>query len=334
VTLNSEYRKPLDHYYFELVDGSIGVVTGNTHFQSGLIGYVKYRPTLRLTPWRRRGVFYERVVKYYTAREVYSYTEWRVYTPFFNASVPFIPLSAVKRLYYPIERARELYSRVSDNLEKLSLSFISTISSNTGILVGITGSLLPCIHNVEISDIDVVVYGTRESMRVVEFIESNRELFKPFSESRLHTWSENLAKITGLMPRDVAKFYRNWRRGVYEGREYSVVYNDGVYREVTLLPSFKTLGLVNLEVEISGGVEALNYPSTGRILRYKVTESSSTIIPHDITRVVSYEALYTTGLYEGGLFEVKGLLQCSDVIGECRVLIGVLEHQGYMRYLE
>jgi predicted nucleotidyltransferase len=333
VTFNLEYQKILDHYYFELTDGSIGVVTGNMHFQSGLIGYVKYKPTSHLTPWSRNGVFYERLVKNYTAKEVYEHTEWRIYTPFFDVSVPFIPLSTVKRVYCPITRAKELYSRVRDSLEKLALDFIDSVSTNTSVIVGVSGSLLPGIHNAELSDIDTVVYGVREALRVLEFIDSNKDSFKPFSDSRLRAWSVNLAKTTGLTPREVVKYYRNWRRGVFLGREYSVIYNDGVYREITLLPSFKSLGVINLEVELCGGVEALNYPSTGRVLRYRFAGTPSMSIPYDVTSIVSYEALYTTGLYEGGVFEVNGLLQCSDVLGECRVLLGVLEHQGFMRYL-
>ena len=324
----------LDHYYVELGDGSLAVITGNAHFCYGFIGYVKYTPTSRATLWSRNGVFYERVVKKYTPREVHEHAERRIYVPYFDFAVPYIPLHAIKRIYDPLERARELYSRIRDPLEALTLELISVISVNTGVLAGVTGSLLPSIHNAELSDIDLVVYGARESVKIVEFIESNKSVFKPFTGSKLRVWSENVAATTGLPPREVIKFYRNWRRGVYANREYSIIYNDGVYRELALLPSFKTLGAVHLLVEVAGGLEALNYPSTSRVINYRVLYSEAQTIPFDVTSITSYEALYTPGLYEGGFFEVRGVLQCSNKLGECRVLAGVLEERSFMRYRE
>lgn len=324
-------RKPLDHYYAELRDKSLAVVSGNWHTNFCLVGYVKYKPSNRPSQWSKNGIFYERLVKVYSAQAVREHTAWSLYVPFFDTDVPCIPVREIAALLDPVARSIELLSVVKDDLEKIALEMLLDISSSTGVIPGVTGSILPGIHNPLLSDVDLVVYGSAESRRVVEYLEENKGTYEPFSEERLKTWAQNIALSTGLTMREAMMFYRNWRRGVYRGREYSVVFNDGVYRDVLLLPGFKSIGLVEVIAEISGDLSALNYPSRARVLSYRVVKSPVKV-PYDLTEVISYEALYTTGLYEGGFFEIRGLLQCSEYLNTCRVLVGVREYESTMRY--
>jgi predicted nucleotidyltransferase len=321
----------LDHYYVELRNGSLGVVVGSSHARSFVIGYVKYKPTVNKTPWFRSGIHYERIVKYYSASSVREHTNWRMYIPHYDCDVPIIPISEVARLYNPLDRSIELERKTSDKLEVEALRLIHEVSINTGVLPGVTGSLLPGIHNVESSDIDLVVYGLRESTRVVEYIAENISVFESFRDGKLEEWRISASRSTGLPAREVEKFYRNWRRGVFNGRDYSIIYNDGVYREVINAPVYRTLGRSKIVADVSGGLSGLNYPSSSRILSYKI-KSSNIPPPFDITEVLSFEALYIPALYEGGVFEIDGLLQCSFVIEDCRLTIGVYEEKTYMKY--
>jgi hypothetical protein len=229
-------------------------------------------------------------------------------------------------------RTLELHSRIQDTLEEIALEFTHEVESNTSVLPGITGSLLPGIHNPSISDLDFIVYGAKNSLDVIEFISENRDVFQEFKSERLAKWSRDVAIITGLSPREVVKFYRNWRRGVFRGKEYSVIYNNGVRGEIFTLPAYKTLGRVKLVVEIRGGLEALNYPSLSEVLSYKLLEAGI-INPFDIGEILSFEALYIPGLFEGGLFEVNGLLQCNYIDESCRIVVGVHEVETNMKYL-
>lgn len=326
-----EDLSPLDHYYVELKDGSLGVVVGNWHTRYCIIGYLKYSTIDNETLWCRRHICYERLVKTYTPVNVRRHTSYFIYIPFFDNTIPCIPTSLVIKAYDPIERACELLSSIKDNLERTALGFIENILVNTGILPGITGSLLPRIHNVIYSDIDFIVYGYINSRETMEYIQSNPYIFKPLSGERFKEWCINIANYTGLPPSDVAKFYRNWRRGIFEGREYSLIYNDGIYRDIMLLPSYRTIGICKLIAELEGGIYALNYPSRSRVIKYRVLESNCRF-PYELIEVLSYEALYIPGLYEGGLFELNGVLQCSDRAGSCRIMIGGIEHPGYMKY--
>ncbi|MEM4718197.1 MAG: hypothetical protein QXE81_05505 [Desulfurococcaceae archaeon] len=326
-----EDLSPLDHYYIELKDSSLGVVVGNWHTSYCIIGYLKYSATNRETPWCRRSTCYERLVNKYSPSIVRKYTSQHIYIPFFDNAVPCIPNSSILKIYNPVERSRGLLSSIRDALERISLELLENIIINTNVLPGITGSLLPRIHSVTYSDIDFVVYGFANSREVIEYVQSNPYLFKPLSGDRFKKWCANLANYTGLSPSDISKFYRNWRRGIFKEKEYSLIYNDGIYRDVMLLPSYRTVGVSKLIVELEGGIYALNYPSKSRVLKYRVLESNCHV-PYDVVEVLSFEALYIPGLYEGGLFEVSGLLQCDDHENLCRLMIGGVEHQGYMKY--
>ncbi len=324
----------LDHYYIETSNGCLGVVVGNWHSQYFIIGYIKYCPSsAALQPWKRGPYYYNRVVKTYSAEQVHASTSWRVIVPFFGSAVPCIPVSLVKRVYCPLDRSLELYSQVKDSLEGVALELVNAVSLSSGVVPGLTGSLLPGIHNPELSDVDLVVYGARESVEVVESIEANRELFRPFTEERLKDWALRVAQSTGLSTREVLKYYRNWRRGLFRGREYSVIYSDGIYREVLTMPAYESVGIVKMLARISGGLEALNYPSMSRIESYRLVEFRGRI-PYEIGYLMSYEAVYIPGLYEGGSFEVDGLVQCSMLEESCRVTLGAVEYRGSLRWLD
>ncbi|MEM1618018.1 MAG: hypothetical protein QXE77_00440 [Desulfurococcaceae archaeon] len=326
------HTQPLDHFYLELDDQSLAVVVGNWHFQCCILGYVKYVPTRAQSTWRRSFINYERLLKVYNPEEVYKQANWTIYVPFFDTKVPYIPVSRVLRVYDPTRRALELHYKASDQLEEKAICMLSLIEEGTGVLPGVTGSLLPGIHNVHVSDIDIVVYGSRNSREVIEFVDNNRDVFKPLNETRLKAWSKNIAYSTGLSENEVLKYYRNWRRGYFADREYSIIYNDGTYKDVFLMPSYITRGIVRAVLEVHGDLRALNYPSIGMVTSYRIVESRCKV-DYDISYLMSYEALYVPGLHEGGVFEVSGLLQCSAVEETCRILVGSHEYRGFMKWL-
>jgi len=148
----------------------------NHHSQFFIVGYIKYCSTTHEKIWRRGGDNYERLVKTYTPRVVREYTEWKTYIPFYDSEVPVIPADTISKIYDPVMRTLELHSRIQDTLEEIALEFTHEVESNTSVLPGITGSLLPGIHNPSISDLDFIVYGAKNSLDVIEFI-SETEMY-------------------------------------------------------------------------------------------------------------------------------------------------------------
>jgi len=317
----------LDHYMFVTKNNNIGVIVGNSHTDFFYIGYIKYAVTNKDTIWCSNFLCYERVVKIYDPRIVHEHTYWKIYIPYYGSEVPIIPSHIVKRIYDPRRRALEILYKCEDNLECTASSFIEKLY-RAGISqgIGITGSLLPKIHNPRYSDLDFIVYGAREAINTIEFIEENPSTFQVFPEDRLNKWIKRNAEMNKIPLEAAKKLYRRWRRGIYGGKEYSILYNNGIYSSILNKPEWKILGKTKIIVEIEPGINGLNYPSIARISKWIHING---IVPRgDVSHILSFEALYIPLFFEGGKAQVEGLLQYSKLLDEYRVLIGVKEYLG------
>jgi len=322
----------LDHYIVKLVNGCLGVVVGNMHSHSHLIGYVKYCISDGESIWRDRFHRYRRLVNIYSADKVYDATPWEVYTPCYDQTIPAIPWSKVVSIHDPLERLISIIRSPKDMLEYKVAKLVENIfSSGSFRNIGITGSILAGIHSVEYSDIDLVIYDWRDSVNIIEYIVENPSIFRGFEGDSLRSWGYRVASSTGLSLEDVLKFYRRWRRGFFDDREYSLIYNDGVYRELDNCIRWRSLGVYEAYVELAGGLDALNYPSTGLVEK---TVYARGVEPRgDPLFIVSFEALYTPALYEGGRFYVRGLLQHNIDRDLYRLIVGVREAKSFIRYV-
>lgn len=316
----------LDHYYLRLRNNCYAVVVGNTHSNSFIIGYVKYCVSSRETIWCNKHYCYDRYVKYYDRGEIYEYTPWRILAPCYGSEIPVIPVSIVNEVYDPRLRTREILTTTQDELEKTALSLLLELGSNTDLNnIGITGTLLVSIHSVKYSDIDIIVYGLKESVDTVEFINENPGVFQNPSSDWFREWCVRVSKTTGADPLTVSKLYRRWRRSLFQNRECSIVYNDNVFRQMDNSDKWLSIGISEGFIEIEESVNALNYPSTGLINKF---EHTSGFKPRgDPEYVLSFEALYTPLFYEGGRGYVRAILQYNPVKDTYRLLIGVHEER-------
>lgn len=321
----------LDHYYVRTVGNCYGVIVGNDHTPFYYIGYLKYCPSSSATYWKGGEVFYERLVKTYDPFQVHKHAALKEYIPFYDSQIPIIPVSIIRRIYDPVERARELLLKPADVLEAKASTLIQALQDCTGLTsgIGVTGSILPGIHNPDLSDIDIVIYGWRESLKVIECVRES-DLFQPFTGGLMEDWSSRLSKMSGLPVETVRQLYRKYRRGLFSGTPYSIMFNTQHGGNVLLKPPFKTLGEIIISGMVEGGLDALSYPSEGTLENYKVLDSTVKP-PYDVTEIMSFETLYTSILLEGGDVLVKGLLQCSERLEACRILVGGVEGKGFVK---
>jgi predicted nucleotidyltransferase len=324
-------RLLLDHYYVRLKNNCLGVIVGNMHSLSYYIGYVKYCLS-RKGLWRNSLGSYERVLKKYSARDVYMVTSWRTYIPCYDSIIPIIPSSMISKVYDPLSRGMEIITSPKDQLEKTTAELLYLLSRDLGRLsIGVTGSLLPRIHNPRISDIDLVVYGWRDSLSIIEYVIENKDLFPGFPDAVFEDWIRRNASATGLSFNDVKMLYRRWRRGVFGDRMYSIIFNDGVFRSIDNCDKWRSVGYAILLADLSGGLEALNYPSKSLFNNYKVLKTNIDSISSEIEYVLSFEALYIGQLFDGGKVLINGLLQYNDLEDYYRVVVGVREYNGYIK---
>ncbi len=324
----------LDHYYLELRNGCYSVVVGNIHYNTMIIGYNKYCPTTRETIWCSKWTCYERLVPIYNPRVVYQSTPQKTYTPYYGAEVPIIPLSMIRKVFDPVERLAGIIADPENRLEE-TIAGLAEELMITGKYegIGVTGSTLAGIHNPSVSDIDLVINSWRTGLGIIEAVEEKGLNLEGFSGGRLMEWCRRNAESTGISIYEACKYYRLWRRGLYRGKEYSIIYNDGIYRPMETSEKWITKAPVIIEAYIEGGMEALNYPSIGRASNYKIIKARGKL-RGDIEYVISLEALYIPLFYEGGRAIINGLLQYSPETGIYRVMIGVREHRGVVRWIQ
>lgn len=322
----------LDKYYLEDVYGNIHVVIGNRHPSGGIISFIKYVPFNGESIWCRSGVCYRRVVKHYFPDEVHGSCISRIYDPWSDSLVPFTPRSIVVRIYSPIDRAYTMISRPRDVVEEEAVELIGWIRRVSNIpwsCIGVTGSILPAIHNPLISDIDLVVYGGVCGWKVIEALSEGNNIARGFDRQRLVAWGLRLSRRYGIPFKKVIELYRLWRRGVlYTGREYSIAYASNRPRRFNG-DRWVTIGYGVIKAYITPSKYSIEYPIQANIEEYSVIELKTSINTR-ISIAISYETLFMPALIEEGWRIINGLIQYNPYIETARIVIGTREKQGYI----
>ena len=331
----------LDHDHLEDIHGNIYVVIGNVHPPSKVIAYLKYVPVSGRTIWCRGNVCYERVIKKYGVRNVMStikhYQEYS-YDPVFGTKTPQVSLNKITNVYKPNERLWEIMRKPRDDLELEVIDLVDEIERYIGIKVnnvGIDGSILAGIHNPKYSDIDLIIYGCRESIYFTECLSnikslgslpSNRALKHLLSQSEIYGLSVDLIK--NIQP----PYKRLWFRG---RREVNVAFVDRyTYRYGDVV--FKPLTPVEIIINIEGGsCTSLFYPSYTYVNEVKDVRGVSNPdlvreIKNRLIYVISYEGIFSYVLYKGGELLVRGLLELVLPQSYYVVIVGAIENPGYV----
>ncbi len=330
-----------DHDHIEDLDGRIYIVIGNTHPPGKVIAYLKYVPTSSKTFWCRGSVCFERVIKKYGVDNVLSSVRGRqqeMYDPTLGVSVPVIGIEEISEVYRPRERFSEILRRPRDDAELdvvIAYERLREYSTIPPSSVGVDGSIAVGIHNPAISDVDLVVYGCREAIEVAETacsafdrVPTNIEL------GRL----ANMAEIYGLPVEVIQRISAPYKR-LYLGsrkREVNIMFTSdkpGRYGEVVLNP----VGVVEAEVLVwPGSCESLYYPGVAevdrvvdlRVLR-TFQEFPTNLSSPKVSKIVTYESLYSYPLYRGGEMRVRGVLTLEKPSNEFVIVVGTRETHSY-----
>src|SRR5262245_29791959 len=170
-------RLPKDRDFVETVEGWFFCVVGYLHPPDRYTAYLKYTPA-SAGRWARGDIFYHRELPYYHVRNVMHTLEFLEreqpryvwLDPIQGLRFSFVPRDAVARYYAPEQRRAEIRRRgPSAPLEADALAVISILAESAGLCeecFGIGGSILLGLHNPAFSDIDVIVYGCDNALRV------------------------------------------------------------------------------------------------------------------------------------------------------------------------
>ena len=329
----------LDHDHLEDVDGAIYVATGNRHLPNAAVAYLKYVPTARRTLWCRGPTCFERVVRRYGASYVLGAVrglQEEVYDPALGVTVPVVRFSRVRAIYRPRERLAEILRRPRDPVEVDVVESYTTLRSCTEVSpssVGVDGSVLVGIHNPEVSDVDLVVYGCKDSVEVASTVHQVfGRLPAEVEARRLRAMSE----VYGLPLEVLAAISPPYKRLYLGGRrEVNVMFSGDLverYGERVLVPVAVAEATLDLE---GGDCRSLYYPGEARVsrtldLRVERSLAELTLPSSRVELVLSYESLYSYVLFRGGLVRARGVLALERTSGSLVLVVGTRETWSYV----
>lgn len=350
-----------DRDFLESSEGLIFCVIGNIHPADRVIAYLKYIPhyssSIR-TKWSRSGIMYGRILPYYSAMGVKDtmnylrnhYPEYIVFDKYRSIELIEVPKYKIKTHFKPEERLQEILSSQRDDLEKIAIDLVEELSDITNINLvnfGITGSLLLKIHNIQYSDIDVIIYGERNSWIIRDAL---RELLHSEKESHfslprgkmLEEWSRDIISHHPLSLREAMILYSKykWNRAIYKGRQFSIhpVKLESEVNERWEDKIHKPLGLVKVKARVIDNRDVIFMPAVYIVDNVRVLEGVSP--PGQITRIVSYEGLYVDLAKPGEEIVAYGKLEEVEDLKNSeiyyQVTIGTFEAAGrdYIKPIE
>jgi predicted nucleotidyltransferase len=340
-------RKFRDRDFLRTEEGFFFCVVGPYHPPNRVISYLKYVPA-ELGNWGKGKWRFKRVLKNYTIPSLLQtfdflekgFPQYLFYSPFYNILMTAVPFDSIARHYKPEEKLAKLReARRPDRLQKKLVRFVSFLSDKSGVspaFFGISGSILLNIHRLQISDIDLIVYGRKNSLAVKKALQKayshspskTRIVKKPASKA----WCISKARIFPLTFDDAMHIYRRkWNIGTFEDTEFSVhpvkleQEVDGEYGDKI----YQSHGSVVLGAFISDNTDSLFLPAVYKVQKAQVAKGPQVA---DIKEVVSYEGLYSDIAEIGENILVKGKLELvrdeKSKTKYNRVVVGSTEGKG------
>jgi len=317
-------RRFRDRDFLRTKEGFFFCVVGPYHPPNRVISYLKYVPA-RLGGWGKGIWRFKRVLRDYTIPSLLEtfnllekdYPHYLFYSPFYNILMTAVPLEYVSKHYKPEEKLTQLMNaKRPDILQKKVTRFVSFLSEKSNVspeFFGVTGSILLNIHRLGVSDIDLTIYGSKNSLavkRVLQEAQSQQVAnIKRLEGSALKAWCRKRASSHPLSLEEAMLIYkRKWNMGIFEDTEFSIhpVKLEEEVNEEYADKIYEPLGLVTMGAVVVENSDSMFLPAIYRIQDARVIKGPQVA---EIEEVVSYEGLYGDLAEVGESILVKGKLE-------------------------
>jgi hypothetical protein len=269
-----------------------------------------------------------------------EYPHYLFYSPFYNVLMTAVPTEYIARHYRPEDKlVIILKSKRQDLLQKKLTRFVSLLAEKSGVPTdsfGITGSILLGIHRLSMSDMDVTVYGHKNSLAVKralinDYSVKNSEV-KKFEGSTLTAWCKSKTQSHPLTFSEAQEiFSRKWNMGVFEDTKFSVhpVKLEDEVNEEYADKVYEPMGTVTVGAVIHENSDSIFLPAVYQVREAKVVKGPQVT---DIEEIITYEGIYGDLAEIGETVLVKGKLeQVTDKKSRRkyhRILVGSPEGKG------
>jgi len=324
--------------FIEDVNGIIFDVKGFEHPSTRVIAFPRYIPhkegnRVRKTDNRRYVKIYDLDKRYDYLRECLR--DYIIYDSVFDMELCEVPKDNIVKHYKPDLKLKELLHNVEklDKVEYLALKLASTISYEANVpleKLGISGSIMVGLHKDD-SDIDIVVYGTRESFKVADVLKHlfEKGVLSSFSEEQYRNLYV-FRKAYETM--DFKTFIRHERRkifqGTFQGREFFIRFirdlKDhkpyGYYR-------YRNIGSATIRAKVVDDDYAIFTPVKYTIDCMKIIESKTKypIKTKELIEVVSFRGRFCQQAFKGENVIIRGKVEAvlrNNEISHYRIVIG------------
>lgn len=335
-----------DRDFLQTTEGLLFCVIGTLHPPKRVISYLKYVPS-ESGVWGKGEKKFSRILRKYTIPSLLEtftfiqkdYPSYLYSSPVNNITLTAIPYQNIEIHYMPEKKLAQLRSASQlDSLQNKLIRFTRSLEDLSGVSsesFGVTGSLLLAIHQPAFSDLDITVYGIKNSWILRNAITEGAISETPIrrlSGEPLEKWCSKKAKNYPLTPAEASTIYeRKWNLGFFKDTWCSI-HPVKVESEVTERYGQKTYypcGQVAIRSVVRDNTDSLFLPSVYLVDDVEVLEGPD--LGH-IDEVVSYESLYDSLAENGEIIVAKGKLERvvdSETSREYyRVLIGSLEGRG------
>jgi hypothetical protein len=249
-----------------------------------------------------------RAEKLYTAENYQVFLEafrknfpnYVYFCPFREKDVISAPLSSIKKVFVPKERLRFLTElKRKDSLQKMTLDFINLLSGELGIAIedfGVHGSVALGMHTPK-SDIDIVVYGSRNFRRLEMTINKLVE-----AGTLSYVFNNRLDAARRFKGRFLNRIFMY--NAIRKPEEVNSKYGEFKY---------SPLAPVKFQCTVKNDDEAMFRPAIYKIEDYKPIGSISTLPKDEIPElVVSMIGCYRNVAKRGDKIRVSGMLERAE----------------------
>lgn len=299
-------RKPKDRDFIETKEGLFFCVVDYIHPTDKYTAYLKYIPSDK-GKWQDNNKHYWRVLDFYhvlNVEKTFNYLKenfphYITYDKYRHIEMSMIPKEYVKQYYIPEVRFENIMKQPANILESDAVKIAEQIKSvtDTKLIFGITGSILIGIANEKFSDVDLTIYGLRESHKVknalIEIKAQNEAIVTDMSPKHKKRWIKDKQKQFGIS-KALLEYLANkkWNYGMLEGRRYFSIHpirKDDEIKEKYGDKEFIDMGHIIVKATVYNDEEAIFLPAIYKIDDVNVIKGTKV---SDIREIVSFEGLY------------------------------------------
>jgi predicted nucleotidyltransferase len=333
-------RKEKDRDFLETEEGMFFCVAGYLHPPDKVTAYLKYSPVAK-GKWKKDAVEFRRELPFYHVFSVSktikylekNYPNYVHFCPIRQIKISMVPKKYIKQYYEPENRMDQLICSPEDELEEKVKMFVEEIMDEAGIplrFLGITGSILIALHNPLFSDIDLIVYGKENALKLKNTLKT-LENVKILSGEKKEEWIQHKIEIFHLN-KEQAKIFANrkWNYGFYRNTYFSVhpTRTDATITERYGSVQYTGMGAATVKAEVTESSESMFLPARYDIEVLELIEGKNVLIEE----IISYEGIYCDVFREGEKIEARGRLEHVD--GKYRIVLGTLEVKNqYIRFI-